>query len=182
MKFDRDLCGNCDINSTLGSVVPLAMFIVLICRCNIFASLKLLSKSIGRFFFIPKLWKSDGARYIFYALGTGDARYQNGWIFRKGGNFGNFSENSSVLIASPVPYENIYFVWMVVNLLCVCPPRSLLSLSEIIFSYSFNSWYLSYTSCFKKILFQFLVYVYIHPAAVRRFFKNIAIQIEYVHT
>ena len=26
MKFDQDLCGTCDMNSTLGSVVPLAMF------------------------------------------------------------------------------------------------------------------------------------------------------------
>ena len=27
MKFDQDLCATCDMNSTLGSVVPLAMFI-----------------------------------------------------------------------------------------------------------------------------------------------------------
>ena len=26
MKFDQDLCATCDMNSTLGSVVPLAMF------------------------------------------------------------------------------------------------------------------------------------------------------------
>ena len=26
MKFAQDLCGICDMNSTLGSVVPLAMF------------------------------------------------------------------------------------------------------------------------------------------------------------
>ena len=26
MKFDQDLCETCDMNSTLGSVVPLAMF------------------------------------------------------------------------------------------------------------------------------------------------------------
>ena len=26
LKFDQDLCGICDMNSTLGSVVPLAMF------------------------------------------------------------------------------------------------------------------------------------------------------------
>ena len=26
LKFDQDLCGTCDMNSTLGSVVPLAMF------------------------------------------------------------------------------------------------------------------------------------------------------------
>ena len=26
MKFDQDLCGTCDMNSTLGSAVPLAMF------------------------------------------------------------------------------------------------------------------------------------------------------------
>ena len=26
LKFDQDLCGACDMNSTLGSVVPLAMF------------------------------------------------------------------------------------------------------------------------------------------------------------
>ena len=26
MKFDQNLCGTCDMNSTLGSVVPLAMF------------------------------------------------------------------------------------------------------------------------------------------------------------
>ena len=25
LKFDQDLCGICDMNSTLGSVVPLAM-------------------------------------------------------------------------------------------------------------------------------------------------------------
>ena len=25
-EFDQDLCGTCDLNSTLGSVVPLAMF------------------------------------------------------------------------------------------------------------------------------------------------------------
>ena len=25
--FDQDLCGTCDMNSTLGSVVPLAMFV-----------------------------------------------------------------------------------------------------------------------------------------------------------
>ena len=28
MKFDQDFCGTCDMNSTLGSVVPLAMFFV----------------------------------------------------------------------------------------------------------------------------------------------------------
>ena len=27
MKFDQDLCATCDMNSTLGSVVPLAMFL-----------------------------------------------------------------------------------------------------------------------------------------------------------
>ena len=27
MKFDQDLCATCDMNSTLGSVVPLAMFV-----------------------------------------------------------------------------------------------------------------------------------------------------------
>ena len=27
MKFDQDLCANCDTNSTLGSGVPLAMFV-----------------------------------------------------------------------------------------------------------------------------------------------------------
>ena len=63
---------------------------VLICICIVETPFK----SIGRFFFIPKLWKSDGARYIFCALGTGDARYQNGWIFRKvpkgGGTLGTF--------------------------------------------------------------------------------------------
>ena len=26
MKFDQDLCATCDMNSILGSVVPLAMF------------------------------------------------------------------------------------------------------------------------------------------------------------
>ena len=26
MKFDQDLCATCDMNSTLGSVVPLALF------------------------------------------------------------------------------------------------------------------------------------------------------------
>ena len=26
LKFDQDLCGTCDMNATLGSVVPLAMF------------------------------------------------------------------------------------------------------------------------------------------------------------
>ena len=29
LKFDQDLCGTCDMNSTLGSVVPLAMFLSL---------------------------------------------------------------------------------------------------------------------------------------------------------
>ena len=27
LKFDQDLCKTCDINSSLGSVVPLAMFL-----------------------------------------------------------------------------------------------------------------------------------------------------------
>ena len=27
LKFDQDLCGTCDMNSTLGSVVLLAMFL-----------------------------------------------------------------------------------------------------------------------------------------------------------
>ena len=27
LMFDQDLCGICDMNSTLGSVVPLAMFL-----------------------------------------------------------------------------------------------------------------------------------------------------------
>ena len=27
LKFDQDLCATCDMNSTLGSVVPLAMFL-----------------------------------------------------------------------------------------------------------------------------------------------------------
>ena len=26
LKFDQDLCGTCDMNSTLGYVMPLAMF------------------------------------------------------------------------------------------------------------------------------------------------------------
>ena len=41
MKFDQDLCGTCDINSTLGSVVPLAMFMYnpLIQRLNFSVSL-----------------------------------------------------------------------------------------------------------------------------------------------
>ena len=26
LKFDQDLCGTCDMSSTLGSVVPLAVF------------------------------------------------------------------------------------------------------------------------------------------------------------
>ena len=29
LKFDHDLCGTCDMNSTLVSVVPLAMFVKL---------------------------------------------------------------------------------------------------------------------------------------------------------
>ena len=28
MKFDQDLCATCGMNSTLGSVVPLAMFVL----------------------------------------------------------------------------------------------------------------------------------------------------------
>ena len=32
--FDQDLCGTCDMNSTLGSVVPLAMFLILVLVCN----------------------------------------------------------------------------------------------------------------------------------------------------
>ena len=34
MKFDQDLCATCDMNSALGSVVPLAMFLKIhSCQC-----------------------------------------------------------------------------------------------------------------------------------------------------
>ena len=60
---------------------------------------------------------------------------------------------------------------------------SLLALSVrdylfILFQFLEFVWYI----IFQKILSQLLIFVYIRPAALRRIFKNIAKQIEYVHT
>ena len=35
MKFDQDLCATCDMNLTLGSVVPLAMFLLGLTLANV---------------------------------------------------------------------------------------------------------------------------------------------------
>ena len=71
MKFDQDLCGTCDMNSTLGSVVPLAIFFkifvietnldsIILCELEIFVDRDL--SIIGRVRLVKKTCQSWGQK------------------------------------------------------------------------------------------------------------------------
>ena len=66
LKLNQDLCGTCDMNSTLGSVVPLAMFLIntYMVRCAISAT-ALSGSTHKKYFRSPILW---------------GARAKSGWV------------------------------------------------------------------------------------------------------
>ena len=61
----------CDINSILGSVVPLAMFIVLICRCNIFCMFKTPFQEYWQIFLYSQTMKVGWCKVHFLRLRDG---------------------------------------------------------------------------------------------------------------
>ena len=61
----------CDINSILGSVVPLAMFIVLICRCNIFCIFKTPFQEYWQIFLYSQTMKVGWCKVHFLRLRDG---------------------------------------------------------------------------------------------------------------